>query len=141
MRDTHPLPEVDILIVADYAPVQSVMCHVLKAAAYSVAAVENGLAAVAAVQERRYRAIICDLGLPLVDGMRFYECMATKESPAAETQVVRRPVQHDVVAYIQSSRPRAGWPRELRVAGRRIRSSQPLPADHDRRPEPPQYDC
>lgn len=73
MHDAHGLPEVDVLIVEDQAPVRSVMGNILRQAGYTFHAVENGLAALAAVQEFRYRAIICDLGLPLVDGVRFYE--------------------------------------------------------------------
>lgn len=75
--DARGLPEVDVLIVEDQAPVRSVMCAILKEAGYTFHAVENGLAALAAVQEARYRAIICDLGMPLVDGVRFYEYLAS----------------------------------------------------------------
>lgn len=71
------LQQVDVLIVEDQEPVRAVMGKVLSQAGYTVRAVENGLAGLAAVQEGRFLAVICDLGMPLVDGQRFYEYLAS----------------------------------------------------------------
>ena len=69
--------DVDVLIIDDVEPVRSVMRRVLDEAGYTVTAVENGLAAMTAVQETRYRAIVCDISMPLVDGLRFYEFLVS----------------------------------------------------------------
>jgi len=71
------LPEVDVLVVEDQVPVSSVMCRMLRQAGYTVRAVEDGLAALAVVQECRFLAIVCDLGMPQVDGQRFYDYLAS----------------------------------------------------------------
>jgi two-component system NtrC family sensor kinase len=84
MPDSHGLPEVDVLIVEDQAPVRSVMCDILEKAGYSFQAVENGLAALAAVRQARYRAIICDVGMPLVDGVRFHEILESRDPDLAK---------------------------------------------------------
>ena len=84
VHDLQAQPEVDVLIVEDHAPVRSVMGHILNEAGYTFHAVENGLAALAAVQECRYRAIICDLGMPMVGGVRFYEDVASGDPALAK---------------------------------------------------------
>ncbi len=122
-HDSHPLPEVDVLIVEDHAPIRSVMRRVLEEAGYSVEAVENGLVALAAVQESRYRAIICDLGMPLVDGMRFYEYLASG-FPALAKRVLFVTAIADtppVVKFLtRTGRPALQKPFEIRALVRAV---------------------
>ena len=69
----HPLPQQDVLIVEDEPTVRSVMSHVLVQAGYGVTAVENGFEALQAVRIQGFRAIVCDIHMPILDGMRFFE--------------------------------------------------------------------
>jgi CheY-like chemotaxis protein len=69
--------EADVLIVEDEPVVRSVMERVLVEAGYEVQAVANGLEALAAVQDRSYRAVVCDIKMPLVDGPKFYGQLAS----------------------------------------------------------------
>lgn len=63
----------DILIVDDDAAVRRVHQRLLEKAGYMVTAVDNGLAALAEIQQRPYRAILCDVQMPFLKGNSFYQ--------------------------------------------------------------------
>lgn len=69
----NSLPQQDVLIVEDEPVVRSVMSHVLVQAGYGVTAVENGFEALKVIRERGFRAIVCDVHMPILDGLRFFE--------------------------------------------------------------------
>ncbi|MBI4501230.1 MAG: response regulator [Gemmatimonadetes bacterium] len=81
------LPETDVLIVEDEPVVRSVMATILTRAGYTITAVENGEAALAAVHARRYRAIVCDVKMPVVDGLQLYEQLESLH-PALASRVI-----------------------------------------------------
>jgi two-component system NtrC family sensor kinase len=63
----------DVLIVDDDADVRKSHAKALESAGFMVTAVENGLAAFVEVQETAYRAIICDIRMPFLEGRNFFE--------------------------------------------------------------------
>jgi DNA-binding NtrC family response regulator len=67
------VPAVDVLIVDDDEAVRHAFSKALERAGFSVTAVENGLAAVAELQQRTYRAIVCDVHMPFLEGRGFYD--------------------------------------------------------------------
>ena len=73
MPTAEAAPVVDVLVVEDEAPVRSLMCDVLKRAGYTVCAVAEGDAALTVLRERHFLAMICDLGMPLVNGIQLFE--------------------------------------------------------------------
>jgi CheY-like chemotaxis protein len=70
--------ELDVLIVEDEPVVRSVMSKVLTEAGYEVTAVDNGFVALDAVEQNAFRAIVCDVQMPVMDGIQFYEAMEMK---------------------------------------------------------------
>jgi len=77
------LPEQDVLIVEDEPVVRSVMSHVLTTAGYSVTGVENGEDALAAVGSNRFRAVVLDVHMPVMDGIRFFEALEVENAALA----------------------------------------------------------
>lgn len=77
LKKAVELPYADVLVIDDDEPVRSVMERVLVDAGYTVNSVENGLLALTAIQESHYRAIVCDIRMPVVDGVRFHEYLAS----------------------------------------------------------------
>jgi CheY-like chemotaxis protein len=67
------VPAVDVLIVDDDEAVRHAFSKALERAGFMVTAVENGLAAVAELQQRSYRAIVCDVHMPFLEGRGFYD--------------------------------------------------------------------
>ena len=62
----------DVLLIEDDPANRDSLTRLIKRAGFTVIAVENGLAAYALIQQGRFRAIVCDLLLPFMDGMEFY---------------------------------------------------------------------
>ena len=62
----------DVLIVEDEPVVRSVMSNILSQAGYGVVTVENGLDALKEIDQHPFLAIVCDIHMPVLDGMRFY---------------------------------------------------------------------
>ncbi len=77
----------DILIVDDDDDVRQVYAQVLKRAGYMVTAVENGLAAFAELQQRSYRAIVCDVHMPFLEGRTFFDELG-KDFPDLARRVI-----------------------------------------------------
>lgn len=63
----------DVLIIDDDSSVRDLFSRALQRAGYMVWAVDNGLAALAELQQRTYQVIVCDVGMPYLEGRRFYD--------------------------------------------------------------------
>ncbi len=61
----------DVLIVEDTPEVRSAYGRVLEHAGYMVKAVDNGLAALAELQQRSYSVILLDIFMPFLEGRVF----------------------------------------------------------------------
>jgi DNA-binding response OmpR family regulator len=63
----------DILVIEDDPTVQQVLTKALERAGYMVKCVDNGLQALADLQETEFRAIVCDVGLPFLEGKSLFD--------------------------------------------------------------------
>jgi len=63
----------DILVIEDDPTVQKVLTKALEKSGYMVKCVDNGLQALAELQETEFRAILCDVGLPFLEGKSLYD--------------------------------------------------------------------
>ena len=77
----------DVLIVDDDEAVRHAFSRALERAGFMVAAVENGLAAFAELQQRHYQAIVCDVHMPFLEGRTFYDELS-RDYPALARRVV-----------------------------------------------------
>lgn len=77
----------DVLIIDDDDQVRKTLGKMLEQAGFMVASVDNGLAALAALREQTYRAILCDVKMQFLEGPRFYD-----ELLAEQPDMVRRMV-------------------------------------------------
>lgn len=77
----------DILIVDDDEDVRRMFSRALERAGYMVTAMENGLAAFAELQQHQYRAIVCDVHMPFLEGRSFYDEIV-REYPAMGQRVI-----------------------------------------------------
>lgn len=62
----------DVLIVDDDPKVLEAHAKVLERAGFMVTAADNGLAALAELQQHTYRVILCDIQMPFLEGKSFY---------------------------------------------------------------------
>jgi DNA-binding response OmpR family regulator len=74
----------DVLIVEDNADVRAGLSKVLGRAGFEVSTAENGLVALAAIQQRPFHAVVCDIMMPVLDGIRLYELMKRQYPEAAQ---------------------------------------------------------
>lgn len=77
----------DVLIVEDNADVRAGLAKVLGRAGFEVSTAENGLVALAAIQGRPFHAVVCDIMMPVLDGIRLYELMK-EQYPEAASRVL-----------------------------------------------------
>ena len=76
-------PEIDVLLVEDEPSVQRVMVQVLMQAGYTVHAVGDGTTALQQLGEHRYRAIVCDVALPIMGGIQFVRELESRDPDQA----------------------------------------------------------
>jgi CheY-like chemotaxis protein len=76
-----------VLIVEDNPDVRSSLTRILARAGVTVDEAENGLVALVRIQHADYDAIVCDIMMPVLDGVRLYEVM-THLYPGAAARVV-----------------------------------------------------
>lgn len=62
-----------VLIVEDDRSNREAFKKILKRAGFEVASVENGLDALDVLSRETYDAIVCDISMPLLSGIGFYE--------------------------------------------------------------------
>jgi two-component system C4-dicarboxylate transport response regulator DctD len=77
----------DVLIIDDDADVRRTHSRLLERAGFMVRTVENGLAAIAELQQHRFRVIHLDIQMPFLEGERFYDELL-KQYPKAAKRVV-----------------------------------------------------
>lgn len=78
---------VRVLVVDDNRGVREGLAKVLTLEGFQVTTAENGVAAFAEAQARPFDAIVLDIMMPVLDGMRLYEALAT-ELPEAATRIL-----------------------------------------------------
>jgi CheY-like chemotaxis protein len=78
---------VDVLIVDDDGAVRRVYTKALERAGFMVGAVDNGLAAFVELQEHSFRAIVCDIRMPFLEGRKLYEQLVADMPQLAERTV------------------------------------------------------
>jgi DNA-binding response OmpR family regulator len=121
----------DILIVDDDVDVRRTFSRALERAGYMVRAVENGLAAFAEVQRYRFRAIICDVHMPFLQGQGFYDELL-KDYPQVAERVVFATgwTEHDEVGpFLQrAGRPVLRKPVDLKKLVATVRAVADRPA-------------
>ncbi len=74
-------------MVDDDAGARNTLSRILERAGFMVTAVDNGLAAIAELEQQPVRAIVCDIQMPFLEGGRFYDELA-KSLPAMAGRVV-----------------------------------------------------
>lgn len=77
----------DVLIIDDDRAVRKAVSKALERAGYMVESVDSGLAAIAALQQHNYRMIVCDIRMPFLDGVSFYDELK-QANPEAAKRVV-----------------------------------------------------
>lgn len=77
----------DLLLADDDERVRDGLAKVLRRYGFRVETADNGVAALAEVQQNRYDAIVSDIRMPLMDGMRFYQRLAADFPGSAERVV------------------------------------------------------
>ena len=115
----------DILVIEDDPTVQQVISKALGRAGYMVKCVDNGLQALAEVQSTDFRAIVCDVGLPFLEGKSLYDHLKA-DHPAAAARIIfvtgmaNDPTIQRVLAA--TGRPVIGKPFDLEDLLRKVRS-------------------
>ncbi len=74
----------DVLVADDDPAVRNVLTRALGRAGFVVTGVANGAAALAEIRWHRYDAIVCDIEMPLLDGVRLYEQIEAEQPEAAQ---------------------------------------------------------
>lgn len=77
----------DLLLADDDVRVRDGLAKVLRRYGFRVETAENGVAALAEIQQKPYDAIVSDVRMPFMDGMRLYERLAT-DFPESAQRVV-----------------------------------------------------
>ncbi len=73
-----------VLLVDDNQNVREGLARVFRKSGYTVATAENGLAALVALEGNRYGAIVCDIMMPAMDGIRLYQLIEAHHPDAAK---------------------------------------------------------
>ena len=76
-----------LLLADDDVRVRDGLAKVLRRYGFRVETAENGLAAFAELQRRTFDAIVSDIKMPFMDGMRLYERLATDYPESAQRVV------------------------------------------------------
>ena len=63
----------DVLIIDDDKDTRALHALVLEKAGYAVQSVDNGLAALAELQQHEYRVIVSDIGMEILQGDQLFE--------------------------------------------------------------------
>ncbi|HEY0141805.1 MAG TPA: GAF domain-containing protein [Thermoanaerobaculia bacterium] len=83
-----PLDGLCLLVIDDQPETRDVLAAILRRCRASVMTVSDVRAALAAVDEHRFDAIICDIAMPGEDGYDFVRALRRLDSPAARTPVI-----------------------------------------------------
>ncbi|HEX9580368.1 MAG TPA: response regulator [Gemmatimonadales bacterium] len=72
-----------VLVVEDNPEVRAGLTRILTRSGFEVDQAENGLVALARIQQRSYDAVVCDIMMPVMDGIRLYQLLAHQYPEAA----------------------------------------------------------
>ena len=97
----------DVLVVDDNRIVRNGLAKLLQSEGYQVAMAEHGLAALLKIQEHPYGVIVCDIMMPVMDGMTLYERLDA-EYPAEARRVLFMTAWPDEPQVKQSWHAQAG---------------------------------
>lgn len=103
----------DVLLVEDEPGTCKTYTKLLERAGFRVNAVENGLAAIAELNEHSFRAIVMDVGLPFLEGRKLYnELVDSYPAMAKRVIFVTGSVDdEEVLRFLQETgRPYLGKP-------------------------------
>jgi two-component system, OmpR family, response regulator len=75
-----PHTPVRILVIDDELSFARVLAQLLRLGGYVVDTAENGQVALAQLQMYHYDVLLCDLLMPALDGLRFYETLIREEA-------------------------------------------------------------
>ncbi len=73
-----------ILLVDDNHEVREGLARVLRRSGFTVATAENGLEALAQMEGQEFRAVICDIMMPVMDGIRLYQLLEARHPQLAK---------------------------------------------------------
>ncbi len=103
----------DVLLVEDGPGTRRTYTKLLERAGFRVNGVENGLAAVAELNEHSFRAIVLDIGLPFLEGRTLYNELVDSY-PAMANRVIfvtGNVGDEEVLRFLQETgRPYLGKP-------------------------------
>lgn len=67
-----------VLLVEDNHEVRQGLARVLRQAGFDVSTAENGLEALAKLDGGAFQAVICDIMMPVMDGIRLYQLLEAR---------------------------------------------------------------
>jgi CheY-like chemotaxis protein len=96
----------DVLVVDDDPTVRDLFKRALERAGFMVNTADNGLAAIAELQQQSYQAIICDVAMPFLEGRRFYDELKAANPKQAERVIFVTGALSDpnIQMYLEDSR-------------------------------------
>ena len=128
----------DILVVEDDPTVQQVITKTLERGGFMVKCVGNGLQAMAEIEEASFKAIVCDVGLPFLEGKSLFDHIKEGYPQMAERVIFVTGMANDPETrkFLDATgRPVIAKPFELRDLVRVVRSV----VEHTTKPsKPPQ---
>jgi CheY-like chemotaxis protein len=105
-----------VLVIEDNPIVQSGLVRVLEHAGFTVSAVNDAMSAFAQLERITFDVIVCDVGLPFVDGTEFYQQLAEAHPSMSHRVMFVTAMVEDpkIQAFLQrTGRPALGKPFEL----------------------------
>jgi CheY-like chemotaxis protein len=113
-----------VLLVEDNHQVREGLARVLSRAGFNVTTAENGLEALARLEGRQFEAVVSDIMMPVMDGMRLYQVLEVRYPEAARRLLFVSAWFDDpeVQAFLRrSGRPVLQKPFEIEDLIRRVR--------------------
>lgn len=117
-------PPPNVLLVEDNHQVREGLARVLSRAGFNVTTAENGLEALARLEGRQFEAVVSDIMMPVMDGMRLYQVLEVRYPEAARRLLFVSAWFDDpeVQAFLRrSGRPVLQKPFEIEDLIRRVR--------------------
>src|SRR3972149_2856315 len=110
-------PAMGVLLVEDNHEVREGLARVLRRSGFEVATAENGLEALAKLEGGQFRAVISDIMMPVMDGIRLYQLLE-----------IRHPQVTKHVMFVSA------WFDDPEVPGVLPRAGGPIPPQTPERP-------
>ncbi len=107
---------IDVLLVDDEEDVRSTLTKMLEQGGFSVVALDNGLQAIAELQQQPVGAIVTDVLMPFLEGRRFYDELASERPEMAERVVFVTGAHDDIVREVEERTGRPVLRKPVRAA-------------------------